>query len=97
MRSTHAQSGGSSKVMASAQVVQYEERTVSLKLRTPAAVEHLHLSWHQTAARLCLGAPPDRGAVSEAFAFGVLTILFAMCRPSCLAPDLSHGLLCVLI
>jgi hypothetical protein len=52
------------------QVVQYEQRAVSIKLRTPSAVEHLHLSWHQTAARLCLGPPPDRGAVSEAFAFG---------------------------
>lgn len=54
----------------SPQVVQYDDRTVCLKLRTPSATEHLHLSWHQTAARLCLGPPPSRGAVSEAFAFG---------------------------
>lgn len=56
--------------LCNSQVVQYEQRAVSIKLRTPSAVEHLHLSWHQTAARLCLGPPPDRGAVSEAFAFG---------------------------
>lgn len=56
--------------MIVSQVVQYDDRTVSLKLRTAACYENLHLSWHQTAARLCLGKPPDRGATSEAFAFG---------------------------
>lgn len=61
------------------QVLQYDDRTVCLKLRTPASYEHLHLSWHQTAARLCLGRPPDRGATSEAFAFGEC---IATCRVS---------------
>ena len=61
-------------------MVQYDDRTVCLKLRTPAALEHLHLSWHQTAARLCLGRPPDRGATSEAFAFGRLCNAAMFCN-----------------
>lgn len=73
------------------QVVQYEQRAVSIKLRTPSAVEHLHLSWHQTAARLCLGPPPDRGAVSEAFAFGTNS---NKCIISCLPHVSTESLLC---
>lgn len=52
------------------QVLQYEERAVCLKLRTVEAALTLHMSWHSTAARLCLGELPSRGASSEAFAFG---------------------------
>ena len=58
------------------QVIQYDDRTVCLKLRTPTAFNHLHLCWHQTAARLCLGQPPDRGATAEAFAFGEARLVF---------------------
>lgn len=51
------------------QVVQPDSYTLSLRLRTPTRQGWLHLSWHPTAARLAVGAPPRRGATSEAFSF----------------------------
>lgn len=50
--------------------MQYEDRSVCIRLRTAGGNEALHLSWHPAAARVCLGGPPSRGATSEAFAFG---------------------------
>jgi predicted ribosome quality control (RQC) complex YloA/Tae2 family protein len=50
-------------------VVQPDAYTLSLRLRTPLQQGWLHLSWHPTAARLAVGAPPARGAASEAFSF----------------------------
>jgi len=49
------------------QVVQPDRYTLALRLRTPLAQGWLHLSWHPTAARLCVGRPPARGDVSEGF------------------------------
>lgn len=51
------------------QVVQSDKFTLSLRLRTPLSQGWLHLSWHPTAARVCLGQPPHRGDVTEAFSF----------------------------
>jgi hypothetical protein len=48
-------------------VVQPDPYTLSLRLRTPLSTSWLHLSWHPVAARVALGAPPPRGATSEAF------------------------------
>jgi hypothetical protein len=53
---------------ADAQVVQPDKFTLTLRLRTPLSQGWLHLSWHPTAARLCMGRPPARGDVSEGFA-----------------------------
>lgn len=50
------------------QVVQPDKFTLCLRLRTPLSHSWLHLSWHPTAARLCVGRPPTRGDVSEGFA-----------------------------
>lgn len=50
------------------QVVQPDKFTLALRLRTPLSHGWLHLSWHPTAARLCMGRPPARGDVSEGFA-----------------------------
>mmetsp|Transcript_13410 Transcript_13410/g.40547 ORF Transcript_13410/g.40547 Transcript_13410/m.40547 type:complete len:763 (-) Transcript_13410:349-2637(-) len=52
------------------QVIQYEDRSVCLRLRTLEGSGTLHLSWHTSAARLCLGDPPARGGASEVFSFG---------------------------
>lgn len=49
------------------QVVQPDKFTLSLRLRTPLSQGWLHLSWHPTAARVCMGQPPYRGDVTEAF------------------------------
>lgn len=49
------------------QVVQPDKFTLALRLRTPLSHGWLHLSWHPTAARLCVGRPPARGDVSEGF------------------------------
>jgi hypothetical protein len=49
------------------QVVQPDKFTLALRLRTPLDHGWLHLSWHQAAARLCIGRAPARGDVSEAF------------------------------
>lgn len=49
------------------QVVQPDKFTLALRLRTPLDHAWLHLSWHQAAGRLCIGRPPARGDVSEAF------------------------------
>lgn len=48
-------------------MVQPDPYTLSLRLRTPLSTSWLHLSWHPVAARVALGAPPPRGATSEAF------------------------------
>jgi predicted ribosome quality control (RQC) complex YloA/Tae2 family protein len=55
--------------LETAQVVQPDPYTLSLRLRTPLRHGWLHLSWHPTAARACVGPPPPRGAASEAFSF----------------------------
>eukprot|EP00879_Flechtneria_rotunda_P017853 GHRR01018713.1.p1 GENE.GHRR01018713.1~~GHRR01018713.1.p1 ORF type:complete len:705 (+),score=256.20 GHRR01018713.1:640-2754(+) len=51
------------------EVVQPDRYTLCLRLRTPLTQRWLHLSWHPTAARVCLGQPPIRGDVAEAFSF----------------------------
>ncbi|GBF97380.1 hypothetical protein Rsub_11027 [Raphidocelis subcapitata] len=51
------------------EVVQPDPYTLSLRLRTPLRQGWLHLSWHPTAARACVGPAPPRGAASEAFSF----------------------------
>lgn len=52
------------------QVVQPDKCTLSLRLRTLGSGAWLHLSWHHTAARISVGAAPQRGDVAEAFSFG---------------------------
>ncbi|KAF8058048.1 rqcH [Scenedesmus sp. PABB004] len=51
------------------EVVQPDRCTLALRLRTPLAQGWLHLSWHPVAARVCMGQPPPRGDVAEAFSF----------------------------
>eukprot|EP00775_Hariotina_reticulata_P013451 gene13451-13577_t len=54
------------------EVIQPDKFTLSLRLRTPLSQGWLHLSWHPTAARVCMGQPPVRGDVAEAFSFAEL-------------------------
>jgi hypothetical protein len=51
------------------EVVQPDKYTLALRLRTLDEQGWLHLSWHPTAARVCMGQQPQRGAASEAFSF----------------------------
>ncbi|KAK9848333.1 hypothetical protein WJX84_002062 [Apatococcus fuscideae] len=52
------------------QILQTDEQTICMRLRTVSASGWLHISWHPTSFHLCMGPPPVRGAASEAFSFG---------------------------
>ena len=48
-------------------VLMADESTLALRLRTFDRQGWLHISWHHTAARVCIGEAPGRGEASEAF------------------------------
>lgn len=79
------------------QVVQPDRYTLSLRLRTPLSQGWLHLSWHPLAARVCMGAPPVRGAVSEAFSFveqvgpALLLLMCTTLEGAVVGPKLERG------
>ncbi|KAK9868230.1 hypothetical protein WJX84_009935 [Apatococcus fuscideae] len=52
------------------QILQTDEQTICIRLRTIKDSGWLHVSWHPTSFHLSMGPAPTRGAVSEAFAFG---------------------------
>ena len=50
------------------QVVLPDTSLLCLRLKTLEHQSWLHVSWHHTAARICVGSQPVRGHASEAFA-----------------------------
>jgi hypothetical protein len=50
-------------------VIMAEESTLTLCLRTLSQSGWLHISWHQVAARVCMGMAPNRGEAAEAYPF----------------------------
>eukprot|EP00976_Prorocentrum_cordatum_P082393 1184799-Prorocentrum_minimum.AAC.3 len=52
------------------QVIQVDVHTLVLGLRTVNRSGWLYISWHPTAARICMGAPPDRKPDAAVFSYG---------------------------
>jgi hypothetical protein len=53
-------------------ILMAEETTLSVCVRSISQRGWLHISWHHTAARVCMGMDPERGEAAEAYPFGKL-------------------------